>query len=192
MALRRALIDPAITNACRLMHGAADGWPGWYVDRLGDFLLSQAERPLSAEQKDLLAAMLAHGLGDDPARNQASPASASQLRGVYHKTLDRHLRQTTTARRSPQFLLGERAPDYFAIRENGIQFELSFNEGYSVGLFLDQRDNRRRLLRIHVAAGFPLFPAGQGGDSPRPRAGGAPMAVLHTFAYTCDVSLCAH
>ena len=32
------------------------------------------------------------------------------------------------------------------------RFELSFNEGYSVGLFLDQRDNRRRFLTSHVAA----------------------------------------
>jgi len=260
IALRRALIDPAITNACRLIHGAADGWPGWYVDRLGDFLSSQAERPLNAEQKNLLAEMLTHGLGDDSEGSQAKPglASASKLRGVYHKILDRHLRQATTARRSPQFLMGERAPGYFAIRENGIQFELSFNEGYSVGLFLDQRDNRRRVLANHVAAGFPLFPDGQGndslqnasgnpclgstghwpvppGDSPggmgsaprsnkkgpfessglglpvgesptgtggspvlpifrtrsQPRAGGAPMAVLNTFAYTCGFSLCA-
>ena len=193
IALRHALIDPALTNACRLIHGAADGWPGWYVDRCGGFLLSQAERALRAEQKELLAEILTHGLGDDPEGRQASPglASASKLRGVYHKTLDLHLRQAATARRSPQFLLGERAPDYFAIRENGIQFELSFNEGYSVGLFLDQRDNRRRVLADHVAAGFPLFPEGQGGDSRRPRAGGAPMAVLNTFAYTCGFSLCA-
>ena len=193
IALRRALIDPAITNACRLIHGAADGWPGWYVDRLGDFLSSQAERPLNAEQKNLLAEMLTHGLGDDSEGSQAKPglASASKLRGVYHKILDRHLRQATTARRSPQFLLGERAPGYFAIRENGIQFELSFNEGYSVGLFLDQRDNRRRVLADHVAAGFPLFPHGPGNDSPQPRAGGAPMEVLNTFAYTCGFSVCA-
>ncbi len=34
---------------------------------------------------------------------------------------------------------------------------MSFNEGYSVGLFLDQRDNRRRFLSGHIAADFPLF-----------------------------------
>jgi len=56
------------------------------------------------------------------------------------------------------------------------QFELSFNEGYSVGLFLDQRDNRRRLLARHVAAEFPLFNTEQ---------------VLNTFAYTCAFSVCA-
>src|SRR6202040_322297 len=61
-----------------------------------------------------------------------------------------------------------------------LQFELSFNEGYSVGLFFDQRDNRRRLLVNHVAAEFPLFP------------GGADEAeVLNTFAYTCGFSVAA-
>src|SRR5437868_3014811 len=48
LALRRALIDLAETNAHRLVHGASDGWPGWYVDRLGDFLLSQSAADLNA------------------------------------------------------------------------------------------------------------------------------------------------
>ena len=40
--MRRAVIEPELTNAYRLIHGGADGWPGWYVDRFGDYLLSQA------------------------------------------------------------------------------------------------------------------------------------------------------
>ena len=39
LALREALIEPEETNAYRIIHGASDGWPGWYVDRLGDFLV---------------------------------------------------------------------------------------------------------------------------------------------------------
>jgi 23S rRNA (cytosine1962-C5)-methyltransferase len=63
-----------------------------------------------------------------------------------------------------------------------VRFELSFAEGYSVGLFLDQRDNRRRLLTHHVAAGFsPLLPVARA----------EPPAVLNTFAYTCGFSVCA-
>jgi 23S rRNA (cytosine1962-C5)-methyltransferase len=52
-----------------------------------------------------------------------------------------------------------------------------------VGLFLDQRDNRRRLLTRHVAAGFPL-PDTTGGRS-------GPATLLNTFAYTCAFSACA-
>jgi 23S rRNA (cytosine1962-C5)-methyltransferase len=58
-----------------------------------------------------------------------------------------------------------------------VQYEINFGEGYSVGLFLDQRDNRRRFRVNHVAAGFPAF--------------SAQREVLNTFAYTCGFSVCA-
>ena len=45
LALRTAVIEPNATNAFRVIHGASDGWPGWFVERLGDFLLSQSETP---------------------------------------------------------------------------------------------------------------------------------------------------
>jgi 23S rRNA (cytosine1962-C5)-methyltransferase len=57
---------------------------------------------------------------------------------------------------------------------------MRFDQGYSVGLFLDQRDNRRRLLTGHIASGFPLM------DSPV-----ANPEVLNCFAYTCAFSVCA-
>jgi RluA family pseudouridine synthase len=82
--------------------------------------------------------------------------SVLSLRGAYHKTLTRQIRKTNARHASPQKVLGETAPDPFVVSENGIHFGLSFNEGYSVGLFLDQRDNRRRFLTGHVASGFPL------------------------------------
>jgi 23S rRNA (cytosine1962-C5)-methyltransferase len=59
---------------------------------------------------------------------------------------------------------------------------MSFNEGYSVGLFLDQRDNRRRFLMNHIAADFPLLKS-QTPDA-RPE-------MLNCFAYTCGFSVCA-
>ena len=153
----------ADTTAMRLVHGAADGWPGWQVEQLGDFLLSQSEAALTAAQTEQLAAWL----------------QQLHLRGVYHKRLDRRVRETKTAQASPQLVLGEPAPDQFTAHENGLAFELRFTEGYSYGLFLDQRDNRRRLLTGHVAADFPL--------APRP----SPLALLNTFAYTCAFSVAA-
>jgi 23S rRNA (cytosine1962-C5)-methyltransferase len=165
---RGPLIDSTETTAFRLLHGASDGWPGWYVERLGDYLLSQAERPLTDAQQVKLADLLSeHG-----------------LRGAYHKLLNRQVRRTATAEASPQLVAGEPAPERFEIRENGVCFELSFAEGYSVGLFLDQRDNRRRFLTRHIAAGFPLSPSdGQGG--------GVKGELLNCFAYTCGFSVSA-
>ncbi|MEO8445700.1 MAG: class I SAM-dependent methyltransferase [Gammaproteobacteria bacterium] len=159
-ALRRAIIDPAATDCHRVIHGASDGWPGWYLDRLGDFHLSQSEVALSTAQRAYLA-------GD------GAPDSLS----LYHKTLSRHVRGQAPAASSPEPLAGAAAPERFPVRENGVSYELSFSEGYSVGLFLDQRDNRRRLLTGHVAAGFALELSG--------------VEVLNTFAYTCGFSVCA-
>ena len=166
LALREALIEPELTNAYRLIHGASDGWPGWYVERLGDFLLSQSAQGLSQEQREELGRLL----------------KVSSARGAYHKVLTRLVRRTAQAEASPQWVLGDTATERFTVRENGLQFELSFREGYSVGLFLDQRDNRRRLLTQHVAADFPLLPAASGNE---------PWEMLNTFAYTCGFSVCA-
>jgi len=194
LALRTAVVEPEATNAFRLLHGASDGWPGWHVDRLGEFLLSQSETPLSAAPQAELARL----------------AERFSCRGAYHKLLSRQVRRSTTAEASPQLVWGEPAPGAFEILENGLRYELSFQEGYSVGLFLDQRDNRRRLLTGHVAAGFQLPMADCG--APRSQVGGqrsevggqgserstplsafrSPLSeVLNVFAYTCGFSVCA-
>ncbi len=179
--LRNAIIEPHATNAFRLIHGASDGWSGCYVERLSDFVLSQGEAALSPEQLTQVA-------NDAPSI------------GIYHKTLSRHVRRTSAAESSPQLIQGQAAPERFSIRENGVQFELSVTEGYSVGLFLDQRDNRRRFLTGHIAAGFPvalgqtsrLSPSasGSGSKETEDRRDACPT-VLNCFAYTCGFSVCA-
>jgi 23S rRNA (cytosine1962-C5)-methyltransferase len=163
LALRAALIDPQETDAFRVIHGASDGWPGWYVERLGKFLLSQSEQPLRAEQREELARL----------------AKIFSVRGAYHKILSRQVRRATAAEASPQLVWGEAVPERFEICENGVRFELGFNEGYSTGLFLDQRDNRRRFLTGHIAADFDFGPW-----TPD-------FGLLNCFAYTCGFSVCA-
>ena len=165
-ALREAMVDLESTDACRVLHGASDGWPGWYVERLGPYLFSQNEAQLTELQQSEMERLMKR-CGE---------------RGAYHKQLTRHLRQTSVAQASPQLAVGSSAPERFTIRENGVQFELSFAEGYSTGLFLDQRDNRHRLLTMHVAAGFPLFQSKREAQS---------AEALNTFAYTCGFSVCA-
>jgi 23S rRNA (cytosine1962-C5)-methyltransferase len=168
--LRGAVIEPDATDAFRLIHGASDGWPGWYVERLGDYLLSQSEQELLPEQHKTLGAYYTF----HPSRTKAT----------YYKILNRCVRQTSTVAAAPRLVLGETAPERFPIRENGVQFELSFNEGYSVGLFLDQRDNRRRLLIGHIAAEFSIFDSGRQPPT-------ASREILNCFAYSCGFSVCA-
>ncbi len=160
--LRSALLSPVETDTWRVLHGTADGWPGWYVDRFGNYLLSQSENELGREQRAFLESLAAR-LG---------------TAGIYHKRLERDVGARAPRQVAPQYVSGTKAPSRFMVRENGLSFEVSFEEGYSVGLFLDQRDNRRRLLRNHIAGGFPVFAQGR-------------ASVLNTFAYTCAFSACA-
>jgi 23S rRNA (cytosine1962-C5)-methyltransferase len=159
-ALRAAVIDPSATNAFRLVHGAADGWPGLYVDRLGDFLLAQSPAALTESQRDWVEEL----------------GRRLTLRGIYHKLLRRQTRNRPASGMSPQWQAGEIAPGEILARENGLQFGLRFEEGYSVGLFLDQRENRRRLLTGYIAPNFTIA---------------HPAAALNAFAYTCGFSVCA-
>jgi 23S rRNA (cytosine1962-C5)-methyltransferase len=166
LELRAAAIEPEATNAFRVIHGASDGWPGWFVEKLGDFLLSQAEGELNPAQREELSRL----------------AKMLNARGAYHKILSRHVRKSNVADASPQLVFGEAAPERFEILENGVRYEMSFAEGYSVGLFLDQRDNRRRFLSGHIAGEFPLL---------TPATPEARPEILNTFAYTCGFSVCA-
>jgi 23S rRNA (cytosine1962-C5)-methyltransferase len=168
-ALRAALIDPLETDACRLVHGAGDKRPGWHLDRFNGFYLSQSARPATPEQKER-------------AKQLAASQSTNEA-GIYHKLLKPALRGVAPGDACPELIDGIAALHPFAIRENAVQFEVSFDEGYSVGLFLDQRDNRRRLLTRHVASGFPLF---ESAATPAEKPG-----VLNLFAYTCGFSVCA-
>jgi 23S rRNA (cytosine1962-C5)-methyltransferase len=184
--LRAAVIDPNETNAFRVIHGASDGWPGWFVEKPGDYLLSQSESALTPKQNEELLRL----------------AKIHSTRGVYHKILSRHVRQSKVADASPQLVFGEPAPEKFEILENGIRYEMSFREGYSVGLFLDQRDNRRRFLTGYIATNFRLPIADPGcaeascqlSESPartEGQIGNRKSEILNCFAYTCGFSVCA-
>lgn len=170
--LRAAFLEPELTDAYRLIHGANDGWPGLYVDKLADFLLAQSEPALTNDQEAELLRL----------------KEITGAQGTYHKTLTRHTRKAAVAEASPRLAAGEAIPERFVIRENGLQFEVSFAEGYSVGLFLDQRDNRRRLITGHVAGEFELP---WDGRTSCPVREAPQVELLNAFAYTCGFSVCA-
>lgn len=161
--LRRALFDGEETTCWRCLNGVADGFPGLYVDRLGEWLYVQSARLLGSTEVEWLKGWMVEW----------------GLRGVYHKRLIRHVRGAATKEVSPVLVVGDAAPDEFEIRENGVRFAMRLGEGYSVGLFPDQRDNRRRFLTGHVGSGFPDLRMD------------TELKVLNAFAYTCGFSVCA-
>ena len=87
----------------------------------------------------------------------------SQDRTCYWKRLNQHEKE------SPFHIAGKSQDEAFIARENGINYRIHFQAGYSQGIFLDQRLNRQR-LRAHSAAG---------------------KTILNTFAYTGAFSVCA-
>ena len=160
-ALRKSMIRQEETTAFRILNGSSDQ-VAYYLDRWGEFLLAQTE---SSETAPVDQAW--HGV-----------AGQRCAAGLYHKTLTRHVAKAPAAEAAPRFVFGTRAPAMFQVRENGVQYEISFEQGYSVGLFLDQRENRRRLLTNYIAPDFSVF-------------AGESRTVLNCFSYTCAFSVCA-
>jgi 23S rRNA (cytosine1962-C5)-methyltransferase len=197
-SIARAVVDADETDIFRLRHGSGGTGARTYVDCLGDVALVQSEGDAPPDAAALLgvrgqqalcgpfAAAVTH------ARTRFPPAQTAPLgaRGrtiarVYHKRLRRAVRTASEpADTSPRLVAGAPGAERFVVRENGALYELSMADGYSVGLFHDQRDNRRRLLTGHVAPGF-------GALWPPSAPGGARPELLNVFAYTCAFSVAA-
>ena len=140
---RRVPLLTAHTNALRLVDGGGDGLPGITLESFADHWLVATTAPTIPVA---LSAWL---------RQQGYPC--------YWKTLDQQQKNPPRHHSGPDLT----AP--FRIRENGLQFEISFQAGYSQGIFLDQRDNRAEVRRR-------LQPG---------------QRLLNTFAYTGAFSVAA-
>lgn len=143
LEMRELLFDARQTDACRLISGTADGFPDVNVDRFGELTLVQK---LAADAK--------------------VPDQVKEIPNVKAILVQEMQRARRT---KPQVLHGTIAENTtFRARENGVTFLLRAAQGFSPGLFLDQRENRRRLREI--AKG---------------------KEVLNCFAYTCSFSVAA-
>jgi 23S rRNA (cytosine1962-C5)-methyltransferase len=121
------------SDASRLVHGESDGLPGLVVDRYGDTLVAQfGSCGVERWKKVLTEALLAH----TGCRRlyERSDASVRQLEGLPEAT--GWLAGAPAAGEDPAL---ERV-----IREHGWQLSLNIAEGHKTGLYLDQRDNRKR------------------------------------------------
>lgn len=123
---RSALRNSNVTNAYREINGAADGYPGWIVDRYDKWLYVQHDPDKTP-------------LGPLPSIHDGNTA------GVYVLEQSSPVRLTDGANR-PRLLEGQPAPERFPIVENGITYLVSFQD-ISTGIFLDQRPQRAWLAR---------------------------------------------
>jgi 23S rRNA (cytosine1962-C5)-methyltransferase len=134
-ALGRALLA-GDTSVFRLLHEAADGVPGCGVDVYDRWLVVREVAEVGSDDERALLRGL-EGLGVAGAYLKRHPRQANELT----QGLDERV-----APSSPVF--GDAAPDSLEVRENTLPFEVRLHDGLRTGLFLDQRDNRRRVAEL--------------------------------------------
>lgn len=157
---RRDLLARDDTNALRLFHDQADGIAGLVIERFGPALIVQIHQGrFTPDLNDLKSAaeLLSHQLGTKAVYLKHFVRDRA---GVSDEESDQH--------RDPQPWIGEPLPEEFEIIENGLRFLIRPFDGFSVGLFLEHRDNRRLIRELSTG-----------------------KRVLNLFAYTCGFSVAA-
>jgi len=129
VATRTTLIDPATTNAYRLVNAESDFLPGLIVDRYADFVIMQF-LTLGVEKRKAELAKLVEEL--------------LEPRGVYERS-DVDVREKEGLVPAVGVLRGEEPPDLIEMRENDFRFLVDVKRGHKTGFYLDQRENRKRV-----------------------------------------------
>lgn len=170
LARRGPLLREPMRTAVRWLNGAGDGVPGLHVDALADdraveLVVHVDEAVIGVASATVVAALL----------TAAAAAAQPPPRAIWWKPLRRDVRRAAKEQLLPEQVHGEaiasRDGPEFPVREGELRFLVRPREGYSHGLFLDQRDNRRQLQEWLARRTQP--------------------AVLNTFAYTCSFSVAA-
>ncbi len=125
---RQSLSQNPLTNAYREINGAADGFPGWTVDRYSDWLFVQHD--------------------EKEPRGPLPSIHDGKTAGVYMLPAnpDRGAMGSNDKIR-PILLEGRPAPEIVPVLENGVTYHVNLDKDLSTGIFLDQRSNRAWLTR---------------------------------------------
>ncbi len=157
LAARLGLLLDSETDCYRLFTGRNEGIAGLVAERYGPAVVIET---LAGKYQ-----------GDEALLRQAANFYARTLgvKCVYAKHIPKRRDDTkATADQSRiQVLKGEDVGE-ITVRENGLRFLVSPGDGLSIGIFLDQRDNRRRIARLSEG-----------------------RCVLNLFAFTCTFSVAA-
>lgn len=151
-----ARADARATDVFRLLHGEGDGTPGLRVDVYGEHVVAHLASEAAFAAEDVVLDAL-HALGPRGVYVKRRPKKASDLVDT---------RREEVAPATP--LRGDPAPDPLVVREHGVPYEVRLGDGLGTGIYLDQRDNRGRVI----------------GWSKGRR-------VLNLFAYGCAFSMAA-
>lgn len=138
---RKTVMDPRDLDACRIIFGEADMFPGLTVDRFHDLLSVQVLSAGMERVKGTLLPLLADMLRKD----------GQTIRGVYERN-EAALRDKEGLPKYKGWfpLPGEAAPESTVteITENGVRYLVDVENGQKTGFFLDQKYNRRCVARL--------------------------------------------
>ncbi|MET0595403.1 MAG: class I SAM-dependent methyltransferase, partial [Polyangiaceae bacterium] len=153
---RYALGKSADTDAFRLVHRDGDGLDGMAVDVYGEHLVLHFFSNEALEHKDSILDALA----------------SLRPRGIYLKVHPKQSNNLVDPRAGdlapPLPVRGTPADDPLIIREGGLAYRVRLGDGLKTGIFLDQRENRRRVREMSRG-----------------------KRVLNLFAYTCPFTVAA-
>lgn len=122
--LRARVVDRERVSAYRLIHGEGDGMPGVVADLYGDVVVLRPDTKAVGRFRPALLHALAEGL--------------PELRSVL-------LRPGRSGAGAARTIWGPPVEDVVEIQEYGLRLGADLLRGHKTGLFLDQRENRRRL-----------------------------------------------
>ncbi|MHB1293431.1 MAG: class I SAM-dependent rRNA methyltransferase [Anaerolineae bacterium] len=153
---RTSLAQAPATDAYRLVFAESDGLPGLIVDRYGDWLVLQSLTLGIERWKPLITDLL---------MELVAP------RGVYERS-DVDVRGHEGLKAATGVLAGEEPATQITVQEQGLRFGVDLRQGHKTGLYLDQRDNRRRVAAyctgrdvlnvFSYTGGFGVYAAAQG------------------------------
>ena len=114
-------------DACRLVHGDAEGLPGLVIDRYADVLVFQCGTQAADRMRDFVLELLLEVLPFEPqAVLDRSDSSVRRLEGLEKRV---------------ELVRGE-LPDELVVEERELSYEVDLEHGHKTGAYLDQRDNR--------------------------------------------------
>lgn len=138
---RKSVMAPEDLDACRIIFGEADAFPGLTVDKFHDLLSVQV---LSVGMERIQNLLL-------PALVELLRSDGQNIRGVYLRN-DVALREKEGLPQSKGWfpLPGEASPDSAVteITENGVRYLVDVENGQKTGFFLDQKYNRLAVARL--------------------------------------------
>jgi len=121
------------TTAYRIVHAESDYLPGLIVDRYGNWLAIQfLTLGMDRRRTELIDALL-------------TVLERERIRGIYERS-DVAVREKEGLAQRTGVLWGEEPPETIEIQENGHRFLVDLRAGHKTGFYLDQRDNRARLV----------------------------------------------